>query len=328
MERVRFNWYYWFTGFLFAAMLFISAKYFKGKGEAAIGLAQTREYKISSEKSGLVKVVNVVPGMQVQSGDLLIELSSQELEIEIAKLTTRIEILKSERAEKAKLTQAEIDYIKAENDIRLEEIEAEIQQTTSELQLNKSLTREFVSKEDESESPLQIKINSLKQQKQKLLLAQEIKIKDVRQENATEQKLLENQIVLQESELELLHQEKKGLTKAALAPGVIKTVFVKVGEQVSSYSPLLEINPIRPTTVVIYLIGKPTDQFPIGKEVTVSSYAQKRTEVIGKVIGYGSVTALPEILQKSTAVKAFGQEVFIEVPVNNALANGEKVLVK
>lgn len=328
MQPVRFNWYYWLISFLFLAMLFISAKYFKGRGEAAIGLAQTLAYKVSSEKSGQVKSIQVVPGMQVQAGDMLLELSSQELEIEIAKFINRIGILKSERAEKAKLTQAEIDYIKAENDIRLEEIEAEIQQSTSELKLNKSLTQEFISKEAEGESPLQVKINSLNQQKQKLLLAQEIRIKDMLQESSTEQKLLENQIVLQESELALLQQEKRDLIKYALAPGVIKTVFVKTGEQVSSYSPLLEINPIRPTTVVIYLIGKSAEQFPIGKSVMVSSYTQNRNEVTGKIIGYGSVVALPEILQKSTAVKAFGQEVFIEVPANNGLANGEKVLAK
>lgn len=37
--------------------------------------------------------------MQVKEGDLLVELNSQELEIEIAKLNNKIDILKSERRE-------------------------------------------------------------------------------------------------------------------------------------------------------------------------------------------------------------------------------------
>ncbi|MBN8651939.1 MAG: biotin/lipoyl-binding protein [Cytophagales bacterium] len=326
---MRFNWFYLLIGALFFAMLFISSRYFRGSGDAAIGLAQTKEYKINSEKSALVKILPVVPGMQVKEGDVLVELTSQELEIEIAKLTNRIAILKSEQTEKAKLTEAAIAYIKAENSIILEELDAEILQTTSEVKLNETLTREFVSAEKQTtESPLEIKINSLKQQKAKHLLAQEIKIQDIRQERATEQQLLKNQIVLQESELELMENERSNLLKKASAPGVIKNVYVKAGEQVSAYTQLLEVNPLRPTTVVVYLIGKKADRFSVGATVTVSSYDQRRNGVTGKVIGYGSVIELPEILQKSTAVKAFGQEVFIEIPAENNLANGEKVLVR
>ncbi|HCZ36695.1 MAG TPA: hypothetical protein DHV26_12300 [Cytophagales bacterium] len=326
---MRFNWFYLLIGLLFFAMLFISSRYFRGSGDAAIGLAQTKEYKINSEKSALVKALPVVPGMQVKEGDVLVELTSQELEIEIAKLTNRIAILKSEQTEKAKLTEAAIAYIKAENSIILEELDAEILQTTSEVKLNETLTREFVSAEKQTtESPLEIKINSLKQQKAKHLLAQEIKIQDIRQERATEQQLLKNQIVLQESELELMENERGNLLKRASAPGVIKNVYVKAGEQVSAYTQLLEVNPLRPTTVVVYLIGKKADRFSVGATVTVSSYDQRRNGVTGKVIGYGSVIELPEILQKSTAVKAFGQEVFIEIPAENNLANGEKVLVR
>lgn len=326
---MRVNWFYVLTGVLFTAMLFISSRYFRGSGDAAIGLAETKEYKINSEKSAVVKSVKVVPGMQVKEGDLLVELNSQEMEIDIAKLNNRITILKSERAEKAKLTEAQIAYIKAENSIVIEELDAEILQTSSELKLNENLTKEFVAATDkEVESPLKIKINSLQQQKQKHLLAQEIKIQDIRQERITEQQQLENQITLLESELKLLQSEIGNLIKYSSAPGVIKNVYVKPGEQVSAYTQLLEINPLRPTTVVVYLIGKKADHFPIGATVSVSSYDQRRKTVAGKVIGYGSVTALPEILQKSTAVKAFGQEVFIEIPADNNLANGEKVLVR
>lgn len=326
---MRINWFYLLIGIIFLAMLFINVRYFRGSADATIGMAQSIPYKINSEKSALVKSVLVIAGMQVKEGDTLIKLTSQELEIEIAKLSNRVAVLKSEQTEKAKLTEAEIAYIKAENSISLEELDAEILQIASELKLNEDLTREFVSAEkNQKESPLEIKINSLKQQKQKHLLAQEIKIKDIRQIRATEQLQLQNQVALLESELKLMESERKSLIKIASAPGAIKNVFIKDNEQVSSYTQLLEINPVRPTTVVIYLIGKRADRFPVGASVTVSSYDQVRNTVTGKVIGYGSVIELPPVLQKSTAVRAFGQEVFIEIPDDNNLANGEKVLVR
>jgi len=329
MKPTRINWFYILIGALFLAMLFISSRYFKGSGDASIGVAQSREYKINSDKSALVKSINVVPGQQVNEGDLLIELTSETLEIEIAKLSNRIAVLKSERAEKAKLAAAEISYLKAQNNITLEELDLEIQQTTSELTMNEALTKDFVATEKSNTiSPLEIKINSLKQQKKMHLMAQDIKIKDVLQESTTEQKLLENQIVLQESELVLLLNEKKKLNKYANAAGVVKNVYVKSGEQVDAFTPLLEVNPKRPTTIIVYLVGKKSDLYPIGTTVSVSSYDQRRNAVAGKVIGYGSVSELPEILQKSTATKAFGQEVFIEVSPDNLLANGEKVLIR
>lgn len=327
--KFQMNWFYILIGAMFLTMLFISSRYFKGSGDASIGVAQSQEYKINSDKSALVKSIKVVPGQQVNEGDLLIELTSEALEIEIAKLVNRIAVLKSEREEKAKLAAAEISYIKAQNNITLEELDLEILQTTSELKMNEALTKDFVTTEKSTtDSPLEIKINSLKQQKKMHLMAQDIKIQDVLQESTTEQKLLENQIVLLESELALLMNEKSKLNKYASAAGVVKNVYVKAGEQVDAFTPLLEVNPKRPTTIIVYLVGKKSDVYPIGASVSVSSYDQRRNAVAGKVIGYGSVNELPEILQKSTATKAFGQEVFIEVPAENFLANGEKVLVR
>ncbi len=323
------NWFYIFIVTMLVAMLFISGRYFKGSGEASIGIAQTSEYKVKTEKSALVKSVNIVPGMEVQAGELLVELTSDALEVEIAKLTNRIAINKSERKEKAKLANAEIAYIKAQNGIKIEELDAEILELESEIKMNEALTKEFASdKKTSKDAPVSIKIRSLKTQKQKHLEAMSIKIEDVKQESTTEQQLLENQINLQESELKLLETEKSKLNKYATASGVVKNVYVKPGEQVDSYSPLLEINPLHPTTVVAYLVGKRSADFGIGKIVSVTSYDQLRNSVQGKVIGYGSVSELPDILQKSTASKAFGQQVFIEIPFENTFFNGEKVLIR
>jgi multidrug resistance efflux pump len=323
------NWFYLFIGILLISMLIISSRYFKGSGVASIGIAQTKAYKINSEKSALVKAVAVVAGMQVKQGDLLLELTSQGLEMDIAKLSNRIAVLKSERVEKAKLADSKISYIKAQNNIVLEELDAEILESSSELKMNENLTKDFTNaKQGDVEGPLAIKIKSLMQRKEKHLIAMGIKIKDVEQESHTEQYLLDNQIALLDSELKLLNEEKSKLNKYASTDGVVKNVFVKSGEQVDSFTPLLEVNPLHPTTVVVYLVGKQKDRYPIGSAVRVSSYDQKQNGIEGKVIGYGSVNELPEILQKATAVKAFGQEVFIEIPSNNGLANGEKVLVR
>lgn len=331
--KTSFNWFYPAIALLFLSMLYISARFFKGSGNSSIGVTQSKEYKINSEKSALVQTVHVVPGRQVKAGDVLVELTSHELEMDIDKLTNRIAVLKSEQLEKSKLAASEIEYVKAQHGITIEEIETDIGQIKSKLELNRSLTREFGSAGDTSalalaKNPQQTKLRSLELQKQKHSRALQIKIEDIRQESTTETSLLVNQIRLLERELELLIDEKKKLSKFATTDGVVENVYVKDGEQVDAFTPLLSVNPVRPSTVVGYLVGKKGHVPAIGSTVSISSYDLRSVSVAGKVIGYGSVSELPEILQKSTAVKAFGREIFIEISPENSFASGEKVLIR
>lgn len=328
---MRINWFYILIAFLFVGMLFISLRFFKGSSDSTVGITYAKEYKITSEKSALVKSVRVVPGQQIMAGELLIELQSNGLEIDIEKITNRIAVLKSEQVEKSKLVQSEIELITAQNSIELQEIDSEIAQLKSEMNLNQYLTKEFTTLDtviDEARSPQLLKVNSLAEQKKMRNQARDIKIKDILLENTTEQSILKNQIGLFERELELMVDEKKALTKIASADGVVESVLIKSGEQVDAFSPLLSINPKHPTTVIGYLIGKNEENLPVGAVVEVASYAYRNTKVSGTVIGYGSVVQLPEILQKSTAVNAFGREVFIEITSHNVFAAGEKVLIR
>lgn len=326
------NWFYVLIALMFFGMLYISARFFKGSGNSSIGVAKALEYRIKAEKSSLVKTVHVGPGRQVKAGDILVELTNQELEIDIDKLSSRIAVLKSEQFEKSKLVEAEIAYERAQNGITEEEIETKIQEIESNSTLNRNLTREFLKATGEDTvtavGPQQAKLKSLQQQKVQHVKAMDIKIQDIRQKKNTEQNLLVNQIRLLERELELMRDEKQKLNKYAATDGVVDHVFVKDGEQVSAYAPLLSVNPVRPATVVGYLVGKKFSIPAIGSTVSVSSYDRRLTAVTGKVVGYGSVSELPEILQKSTAVKAFGRELFIEISPDNSFANGEKVLIR
>lgn len=327
------NWFYILVAVVFAAMLWVSATYFRGSDYSSIGITEVKEYKINSEKSALIKSVHVVPGQQVKAGELLLDLSSTELEMDIEKTSNRIALLKVEQQSKAKLIQAQVDYLHADLGIPLEEIETEIEQTKSEIQLNKKLTKELATNSDTSvwnevDNPLQVKLTSLNKQKVKHKQAMRIKETDIRQEGFIDQQQLNNQISLMEQELELLKTEKSKLVKYATADGVVKNVYIKPGEQVNSYTPLLSITPVTPTMVTGYLAGKNNNAFAVGDSVRVSAYGDGSIKITGKVIGYGAVTELPDILQKSTAVKAFGREIFIEIPPNNNFANGEKVLIR
>lgn len=331
-QGFRINWFYLLIGFLLIFMTFVSLRFFRGSHDTLIGITRSKDYRINSEKPALVKALHVVPGQQVKAGDLLAELSSSELEIDIAKLTNRIEALTAEQKARGKLVDSEIAYIRAQHGITVGEIDTDISQIESRMRLNEHLTNELASPErglagTEDSSPLQLKIRSLQEQREKHRVAMDIKIEDVLQENISEQTELSNQISLLKQELSLMEEEQRKLNKYATADGVVENVYVKEGEQVDAFSSLLSVNPVRPTTAIAYLVGN-RKELSVGSEVTVFSYNRRQQSVPGKVIGFGSVSALPEILQKSTAVQAFGQEVFIEISFENDFANGEKVLIR
>lgn len=325
--------FYFFIAFLFFGMLYINSRYFRGNSSSHVGITFSKNYNITSERSGIIKEINVVPGEEVKAGDLLVKMENRTLEIDISKLSNRIRALKNEKKEKASLLQSRIEYLKAESGIRIEELESEIKQISSELQLNKELTEQFRNKDNKSSTveknnPQSIRISSLKQAKDLNIEATNIKIKDLTQSHETEIMVLENEIKLLEQELEMLIYQQEQLIKYATFTGVVENVLVRVGEEVGAFSPIISINPKHPTSVVGYLSGRKPKDMSVGSKVKVRSYNNKDASVVGEVIGFGSITELPVILQKSTAVRAFGTEVFIKIPEENSFFTGEKVLLQ
>jgi multidrug resistance efflux pump len=329
MKSISFNGFYCFVFVLLGALLFINIKYFHGTGYSSVGLTQGNEYKLKAERASLVRSVHVSPGQQIKFGDVLIELSSNDLDVEIAKLMNRIDILRSEQIEKVKLSGSDIAFIRAEQQIEIEKVNSELLEAEGELRLNQQLTRNFTSAKDSTnpDDPIRVRINALRQQKKKLEEAANIKSTAISQGDRTAQGLLANQIVLLEKELVILQNERLSLKKIASGDGVVGNIYVTTGEQIEAFTPLLSINPIHPTSVTGYLVGN-KKELPVGSRVSVQSFDHRSNAIDGKVIGYGAVVVLPDILQKSTAVKAFGREVFIEIDQQNTLASGEKVLIR
>ena len=333
MNNQKGSGFYLFIAIFFIGMLFVNFKFFKGSSSTNIGITDAKVHKISSEKPGLIKSIQVVPGQEVKTGDLLVQMENNLLEMDIIKLQTKIAAMKKEKVEKSTLVQSKIDYLQAEEGIKSEELQAEIKQIESELELNRKLTEQFsatitTDRNTNEVSPQKLQIESLNEKSKLHHLAISIKIKEILKDNATELLILENEIDLRVRELELMLSEKRQLNKYATFSGVVESVFVKSGEQIEAFEPIISINPIHPSSVVGYMVGPKAREIPIGAKVAITSYDHKNFTVSGEIIGFGAVTELPELLQKATAVKAFGRQVFIKIPEINQFATGEKVMIK
>ncbi len=325
----RLNSFYIIIGLLFVTLLTVNTRYFKGSN-AFLGVTYAKKYQINSEKSATVINSYVVPGQTVSIGQLLVELESPELELEIRKLEKEIQHLETEIIEKQKLLESELQLLESEKRIVQNDVDSEVQQIESKITLNKTLSENLVNVTTvpDSLSELQLQKQSILEKGALEIDAINIQINDIQQDHQFDQSQIKATIDITKQELEwrLLEQEK--LNKYALFDGVIDNVNIKPGEQVEAYTALLSINPVHPTTIVGYLVGSKDRNRELGDIVTIRSTEQANIGTEGKIIGFGSITELPEILQKSTAVKAFGLEVFIEISENNDLPVGEKVMIK
>lgn len=328
----KLNSFYIFIFILFTSLLLINNRYFKGSS-SFLGVTYAKEYKITSERDAIIVDAYVVPGQTVQLGDLLLELESPELTLEIEKLRKEIGLMNSEKQEKEKLLESELQLFQSEKKIIQGDIDSDIQLLEKEMNLNRSLTEEILEGKannisNDSLSVFQLEINSIRQKGLLKLEAIDIKILDKKQDHQFDQSQIQARIDLAEQELEWKLQEKDNLNKYATFSGVIENVYVKQGEHIEAFSSLVSINPVHPSSVVGYLVGKKERDKTLGEEVIVRSLEHPGIEIKGKIIGFGSIVAVPEVLQKSTTVKAFGLEVFIEISEQNNFPVGEKIIVK
>ncbi|MEO9887249.1 MAG: biotin/lipoyl-binding protein [Balneola sp.] len=327
----KINSFYVFIFLMFATLMTVNSFYFKGSS-SFLGVTYSKPYKINAEKSGIIKGLFVVPGQEVQKGDQLIEVESPQLNLEIQKLRKEIELFMSEKREKKQLLNSKIQLYESEKSILRGEIENDIRIIQNEIDLNNKLTEQILNNSADSSTDsltsLKLEIKSIREKGNLRLKALDIKIQDIIQEDEFDQSQIQSKIELAGEELEWKLREEKRLNKYATFSGVIENVYVKEGEEVEAFTSLVSINPKHPSSVVGYLVGKKERDKQLGEVVTVKSLEQPQLEIQGKIIGFGAVVELPDILEKDNSLTTFGLEIFIEIPEENPLVVGEKIIVK
>lgn len=288
---------------------------------------------VNTERASIAGNTYVIPGQPVEPGDLLLELSSPELTLEIETLKKEIEVLTIQKAENEKLLQSKINLIEAERDLITGETENEIQLYQNQINLNKSLTNQITRDQNsvatnDTLTDFHLQIKYLAKRGLLSLQALDIRILDEKQKFAAEQAKIQTAIEIAQETLNWKLEEEARLNKYATFAGIIDSVFVKPGEQIQAFSPVVSINTKSPTEVISYLVGTVNRNKTLGDTITVQSLERSRTQVKGNIIGYGSVVPLPDILQKSSSITTFGLEVFISIPEDNPLVVGETVIIK
>lgn len=311
--------------------------YYRSEPDTFYGIADTKEIAISSESAVEIRRIAVAQGQMVSQGDTLLVLHNPELELRLSQISHELNELRARKSAHATLSKSEILQLKAQQQERVSEIQAEIKELEAQYDLNKQLVSELRSLDrdkpaaagtGEAKNPVQIKLESLRQL---LRLVQDpSRVYEGRLANAlsSEGDPLTEQVNQREDELRMLNEDRKRLTIVAQIGGVIGSVDFKVGEKVSSFTPILTLHAASPSFVRGYIHEDVYSQVGLKQKVRVQSSQNRRHNVEGEVVGVGTrIVEYPERLRKRAEILIWGREIIIRLPEDNSFLLGEKVLI-
>lgn len=289
------KWFYAGMGLAAVALVFMSLQWRGGGGGGVTsfyGVVDTAETVVSAELPVEIMRLHVVPGQVVNAGDPLVDLGSSELERNIAELRYSLNETRAARLAEDR------------------EIQAQVAEYEAQYNLNRTLLRQVrgaqTDEARDEESPLRAAIHGLKG----LLEREELSTVDM------------------EAYLALLLREREKLTVVASAPGLIGTVYRRVGEKVKAFEPVLTLYTGAPVTVRGYIHESAHSAIRNGQEVRVRSLAS-RYGLEGEVVGIGHrIVEYPVRLRKRPDIQMWGREVIVRIPDSNAFLLGEKVMIE
>ena len=303
------------------------------------GFAESNETTINTEIPVSIKKVLVMEGDTVAKGQKLAEFESQDLAFRIATIRTQLLQLEAKKGMSKAEIQSKILQNKAAERAVISELDSQIKTLENQLKINKELSVGLksvrIKRDDSAKNPIEIQIETLKSAKEERRkefaetnrMYKRMLSEDYTPENIEKQKLTE--------ELESL--EKKNADMALYAPfsGIIgsvfskngngERVFLKGGEKVAAYSPVMSIINNEPSFVKGYIPESHFSAIQVGETVTITS-TNNKTPVSGVVTGLGGrIIPLPTRLLKNHNLPLWGREIIVKIPENNGFILGEKV---
>jgi len=333
MSRIKLLYIVWFC--CVVALVMVSRD--NGTDVATFfGIAETREIVVNAEKAVEVRKVHVVPGQLVNTGQLLVALDRPELTHRINEISNQIDKLKAQQLVNAAGIQARINELEAQEKATVADLRHKIAQLDNKQQINKGLTANLRSIEQNDDttaqkgikSPLQVQAESLEKELELGTHLTQLKIKTLKETLNSSKAAGSIQRKGLEEELGLLHAEKRDLLKHSPITGVIGSVNFKQGERVSPFDPILTVHSRSPAYVEGYIHENVYSRISVKDKVRVVSMANRSAVTIGEVVGVGArIVEYPLRLRKRPDIQMWGREVQILIPPENRFLLGEKLII-
>lgn len=331
---MKFNILYIVWAIALAGAFYIARHLSRQSGYVFFGTAESEERIIKYDFPVEVLSINVEPGKQVQMGDTLGLLYRSDIDKKLAEKTNAIQQLEAERDAKHNAIDNEMALLNARNTSKISELQAEIQLVKTEAQLQTKVKEAIGQAVDwpvTSTAPSNLKtakILAMEEAIRQLKEPLEQELRQLKNQQNANQNLYALQVAQLTREIDYLNAEKKQLVVVAPIAGFIEQITVAKGEMVSSYSSLFKISPQKPNRIRGFIQESIDGTFHLGDTVQLASAVRPEYSLSGVVIAVSpQLIELPTRLRKFPEVKAWGREVYIQIPEANEFFLEEKVLI-
>lgn len=319
------------VGFLMVCLLIYMANSIQSESAFFYGFAENKQTEISHDRDVLVSKIHVKNGQEISKGDLLLEVIDASIDLKLNDLQIEKESVAAVNSAKVVEINSRIEEIRALRNAEIIEVKSDIKELEEEIALNKSLYEGLKTIDKNNKiyrSPDLTKLNFLKENLKDIekTLANEVRAQYRILNGIIKPRELKEKSI--DAKLEYFKMQEGKLSIYAPFDGLVGTISCKEGENISSFSSLVDLYKHNPTQVKGFVHESMILEVSVGDKLEVSSTLHPDIKVIGEVIGLGSrIVEINERLRKIPEYKTYGREVVIEIPSRNSFLQKEKVIL-
>lgn len=315
--------------------MLLASIFYKKQSDAIVAEVDPQKIAISFQKAVKIKSIHVIPGEDVNEGDLLVEVVRPDLMYDIEKASNDLNTLLQQKEMSITNLNYQIRMTHLEKISEIESINEKIYKLQTQYEQNQDVRSalqgvEIPGDPDSSgyQSAIKMEIDFLEKKRAQTESMYDQEISQTEEKKRNEIEIFDLDISQQRKEMELLEDEANYLQNYAPVHGTIGDVTAQVGELIPPYTTILTLYEINPTIIKAYMNEKNRYNLEVGEEVFVES-ANRDYNISGTVVEIGSrIVSYPNRLLEVQDRKMWGQEIFIRIPPNNQFLNGEKVYVR
>lgn len=315
-------------------VLLLFSLVFKDTDSAIVAQVEPMKHAISYHKAVRIEEIYVIPGQTVEPGDVLLRVERPDLVMDEEKKKNEIENLKIERSLSESKYRSKRQQLTIEKETNLRKVISKIEQLklimSSNLQLShqfNALTGYADTLQRDGNSFYEIELQVLDSEKEVINDAYKLQIASLEQVQDEELRSFDILATQLQNELNVLNQEQEQQVKTALIHGTIGSVNAQPGELLAPYTSILSIYESNPSIIKAVMNEGYKYDLDVGDIVKVES-SNRRYSIDGKIIEIGArIIEYPNRLKTNENMQMWGQEVFIKIPKDNMLLNGERVYV-
>lgn len=296
------------------------------------GFAETNETEINYNYPVVVNKIRVTPGQYVKKGDVLMNLSRMATKDQMLDQDYLISELQTEETMWQQQKQNDIDVMRAERQLKLEELDNKLTSLRQELAYQQSLAEGLstLEKDQENYRPLLDKIKATQKEKQLVEESYALRLKALSDQKRMGKNPYREQIARLEAELQFDKDHRiQPITVTAPSDGLIGNIHCKEAEHISSFQTLISFYEPHPQFIKGYVHENLSLKVAVGDTFLVRSTKDASIAYKGAVTGLGSrIVEIPERLRKMPDVRTYGREVSVKISPDNSFLQKEKVALE